>query len=92
MLRNRGLRSGLQRKASRNKPLTNREKRYNQLLGKQRYKIERVLGRIKRWLGGLEARYIRLAKTHGQPVLAAIAYSLQFIQTPGAGHVPCMKK
>lgn len=76
LLHSRDLRSGIQRKAARNKPLTSREKRYNQLVGKVRYKIERVFGSIKRWFGGLTARYVGLMKTHGQHVLEAMAYNL----------------
>ena len=76
MLRSRGLRSGIQRKAQKNSPLSRSEKRYNHLVGETRYKIERVFGSIKCWFGGLEARYVGLAKTHGQHVLEAIAYNL----------------
>lgn len=76
LLHSKGLRSGIQRKASRNRPLTTWEKRYNKLVGKHRYKIERVFGSIKRWFGKLEARYVGLAKTHGQHVLEAMAYNL----------------
>jgi transposase, IS5 family len=74
--RQRGLRSGIQRKAHRNRPLYVWEKRYNQLIGRSRYKIERVFGSIKRWFGSLEARYVGLSKTHGQHVLEAMAYNL----------------
>ncbi len=56
--------------------LTHREKQYHTLVGKVRYKIERVFGSIKRWLGRLEARYVGMAKIHGQHVLEAIAYNL----------------
>jgi transposase, IS5 family len=76
LLRQRGLRSGIQRKAHRNRPLSVWEKRYNQLIGRSRYKIERVFGSIKRWFGSLEARYVGLSKTHGQHVLEAMAYNL----------------
>ena len=76
LLRSRGLRSGIQPKVYRNKPLTHREKQYNKLVGKVRYKIERVFGSIKRWFGRLEARYVGIAKTHGQHGLEALAYSL----------------
>ena len=76
LLSSRGLRSGIQRKAYRNTPLTSAAKRYNKLVGKTRYKIERVFGSIKRWFGRLEARYVGLAKTHGQHVLEALAYNL----------------
>lgn len=76
LLRQRGLRSGIQRKAYRHKPLSVWEKRYNKLIGRSRYKIERVFGSIKRWFGGLTARYVGLVKTHGQHVLEALAYNL----------------
>jgi IS5 family transposase len=76
LLHSKGLRSGIQRKAYRNKSLTRREKQYNKLVGKVRYKIERVFGSIKRWFGRLEARYVGLLKTHGQHVLEALAYNL----------------
>ena len=76
LLRQRGLRSGIQRKACRNRPLSVWEKRYNKRIGRSRYKIERIFGSIKRWFGRLEARYVGMAKTHGQHVLEAIAYNL----------------
>jgi transposase, IS5 family len=31
---------------------------------------------IKRWFGGLKARYVGLMQTHGQHVLEAMAYNL----------------
>jgi len=76
LLHSKGLRSGIQRKAYRNMPLTRWAKRYNKLVGRDRYKIERVFGSIKRWFGGLTARYVGLVKTHGQHVLEAMAYNL----------------
>ncbi|MFM2428623.1 MAG: hypothetical protein RL012_507, partial [Bacteroidota bacterium] len=76
LLHSKGLRSGIQRKAYRNKPLTRWAKRYNKLVGRDRYKMERVFGSIKRWFGGLAARYVGPVKTHGQHVLEAMAYSL----------------
>jgi len=36
------------------------EKCYNKLISRSRYKIERVFGSIKRWFGGLTARYVGL--------------------------------
>ena len=76
LLRSRVLRSGIQRKAYRNRPLSVWEKRYNKCIGRGRYKIERVFGSIKHWFGRLEARYVGMAKTHGQHVLEALAYNL----------------
>jgi transposase, IS5 family len=43
-------------------PLTRWAKRYNKLVGRDRYKIERVFGSIKRWFGGLTARYVGLSE------------------------------
>jgi len=36
----------------------------------------RVFGPIQRWFGRLAARYVGMAKTHGQHMLEAIAYNL----------------
>ena len=71
LLRSKGLRRGIQRKSTRGKPLTYWEKRYHKLVGKHRYKIERVCGSIQRGFGGLKARYVGLRKTHAQHVLEA---------------------
>jgi hypothetical protein len=38
--------------------LTRWAKGYDKLVGRDRYKIERVFGSIKRWFGGLTARYV----------------------------------
>ena len=76
LLKGRGLKSRIQRKAYRNAPLSKWARRYNKLIGKDRYKIERVFGSISRWFGGLRARYVGLSKTHGQHVLEGMAYNL----------------
>jgi IS5 family transposase len=85
LLRQRGLRSGIQRKAYRGKPWSFWDKGDHKFMVRSRYTIARVLESIQRWLGRLEARYVGTAKTHGQHVLAAIAYTL--IQTPGDHHL-----
>jgi IS5 family transposase len=56
LLQQRGLRSGIRRKAYRHKPSSVWEKRYNKLMGRSQYKIVCVLGSIKCWFGRLEAR------------------------------------
>lgn len=81
LLKDMGLKSRIQRKAYRNAPLSECSRAYNKLIGKDRYKIERVFGSISRWFGGLTARYVGLSKTHGQHVLEGIAYNLY--RTPG---------
>ena len=71
----------VQHKATRNHPLTDRQKQANKIISKTRYKVERVFGSMKRWFGLKEARYVGLKKTHGQHVLNAIAYNLK--RSPG---------
>jgi transposase, IS5 family len=71
----------IQYKAYRNRPLSHWQKEFNRLISKERYKVERTFGSMKRWFGAGQARYIGLAKTHTQHVLEAIAYNLY--RTPG---------
>lgn len=80
-LKAQGLRSGIQKKAVRGLPLSAKARHYNQIVGRTRYKIERVFGSIKSWFGGLFARYVGKERTHGQHVLEAIAYNLY--RSPG---------
>jgi transposase, IS5 family len=68
------VRSGIQRKAYRDKPWYVGDKRYHKRMARSRYTIARVLGSRQRGLGRLEARYVGMAKTHRQHVLEAIAY------------------
>jgi transposase, IS5 family len=68
-----GLRSGIQRKAYRAQPWSVEDKGYHKRTARSRYTIARVLGSRQRWFGKLEARYVGMATTHGQHVLAAIA-------------------
>jgi len=76
LLKNKKLKSGIQKKGSRNHPLSPASKRFNTLVSKTRYKVERVFGSIKRWFRSSGARYIGMDKTHTQHVMEAIAYNL----------------
>ena len=76
LLKGMGMKSRIQRKAYRNAPLSKWSIKYNKLISRDRYKIERVFGSISRWFGGLRARYVGLLKTHGQHVLEGMAYNL----------------
>lgn len=76
LLKKRNLKSAIQKKATRNNPLSPTAKRFNKLVAKTRYKVERVFGSIKSWLRSPGARYIGRAKTHTQHVMEAIAYNL----------------
>jgi len=71
----------IQRKASKGKALKSWEKQLNQIIGRTRYKIERVFGSIKRWFSAGLARYRGIEKMHTQHLLQAMAYNLY--RTPG---------
>ena len=76
LLRAQGLLSGIQKKGYRNNPLSASCKGYNKAIGRDRYKIERVLGSIAGWFGVLRSRYVGLLKPHVQHVLEGMAYNL----------------
>ena len=71
-----GLKDGIMYKAAKGKPLTNTQTRFNRIVSKTRYKVERTLGGISRWFGGGIARYVGIAKTHTQHLMEAMAYNL----------------
>jgi IS5 family transposase len=75
-LKDRGFKDHIMHKAAKNKPLTAWQIKFNQLISKTRYKIERTAGSMKRWFNAATARYIGLAKTHTQHLMEAIAYNL----------------
>ena len=58
------------------KEITYWQKEYNRLISKKRLVVERTFGVMRRWFRCGIARYIGLAKTHTQHLLAAIAYNL----------------
>lgn len=76
LLKDRNLKNRILKKAKKNKPLTEAEKRFNKLCGKIRYKVERTFGSIQRWFSGGKARYKGIAKMHTQNLLEGIAYNL----------------
>ena len=80
-LKEKGLKDGIMHKALKNKPLTNHQARFNKLVSKVRYKVERTFGSITRWFKASIARYVGQAKTHTQHLMEAIAYNLY--RTPG---------
>ena len=80
-IKKRGLRNRVLHKATKNKPLTDRERQFNKLVSKTRYKVERTFGSMRRWFGAGTARYVGLAKMHTQHLMEAIAYNLY--RSPG---------
>lgn len=89
ILKKRKLKNHILKKAKKNKPLTKWEKRFNKLVGKTRFKVERTFGGIKRWFNGGTARYKGIKKMHTQNLLEAICYNLY--RSPGIIASNCKK-
>ena len=89
ILKKRNLMIHILKKAKKNKPLTFWEKRFNKLVGKTRFKVERTFGGIKRWFGGGTARYRGIEKMHTQNLMEAICYNLY--RSPGIVMSNCKK-
>lgn len=81
LLKKRNLKNHILKKACRNKPLTRWEKKFNKLIGKTRFKVERTFGGIKRWFNGGLARYRGMEKMHTQNLMEAMCYNLY--RSPG---------
>ena len=77
ILKKKGLKSRIQSKAVRGKPLSYWSKKRNKVISKERYKIERIFGGIKRWFKSGYSRYLGTMKTHSQHVIEAISYNLK---------------
>ena len=81
MLKANGSKSRIMKKARRNHPLTNWEKKYNRAISKTRWVVERTFGGMKRWFGSGVTRLKGIKKVHGLHVLEAIAHNLK--RSPG---------
>ena len=81
LLKQRKLKNHILKKAYKNKPLTKWEQRFNKLIGKTRFKVERTFGSIKRWFSGGTARYRGIQKMHTQNLMEAMCYNLY--RSPG---------
>jgi IS5 family transposase len=81
ILKKRGLKNHILKKAVKNKPLTKWETRFNKLIGKTRFKVERTFGGIKLWFKGGIARYSGMKKMHTQNLMEAMCYNLY--RSPG---------
>jgi len=81
ILKKRKLKNYILKKAKKNKPLTHWEKKFNKIISKTRYKVERTFGSIKRWFMGGTARYRGINKMHTQNLMEAMCYNLY--RSPG---------
>lgn len=89
ILKTRKLKNHILKKAKKNKPLTRWEKKFNKLVGKTRFKVERTFGGIKLWFNGGQARYNGIKKMHTQNLLEAMCYNLY--RSPGIVASNCEK-
>ena len=64
LLKARELKDHILKKAYKNKALTHWEKKFNKLIGKTRFKVERTFGGIKKWFNGGQAKYRGLKKMY----------------------------
>ena len=75
------LKNHILKNAKKNKPLTQWEIKFNKLVGKTRFKVERTFGGIKRWFNGGTAGYRGIEKMHTQNLMEALGYNLY--RSPG---------
>ena len=87
LLKKRNLKNHILKKAIKNKPLTKWETRFNKLIGKTRFKVERTFGGIKLWFKGGIARYRGMKKMHTQNLMEAMCYNLY--RSPGIFESNC---
>lgn len=76
LLKARGLKNGLMFKAFRNKPLTEKMKKFNKIISKTRYRIEQCFGTIKRRFCYVRASYFGTDKVHTQFLMKALCHNL----------------
>ena len=81
ILEKRKLKNHILKKAKKNQPLTHWEKKFNKIIGKTRFKVERTFGGINRWFSGGTARYRGIEKMHTQNLMEALCYNLY--RSPG---------
>jgi IS5 family transposase len=80
-LKDKGYKDNIMHKATKHKKLTLWQTKFNQIISKTRYKVERTAGSMKRWFRAATARYTGVLKTHTQHLMEAIAYNLY--RSPG---------
>jgi IS5 family transposase len=76
-LRDAGIKSRIMRRPNKHHPLTPLLQRFNRLVAKRRFQVETTFATLKRRMGLTRARYVGLAKTQGQLLLAAIAFNMR---------------
>ena len=72
-----GYRDGIMRKAGRNRPLTEAEKRINKFISKFRWIVERSFGTLKKVQNFVRARYLGRAKVEMEFHFQALAHNIK---------------
>ena len=76
-LKQAGVKPRLMRRPNRYHPLTERQKRLNDLIARRRAAVETTFATWKRRMGLTSIRYLGLAKAAGQVLLTAMAFNLR---------------
>ena len=76
VLKAKGVKNRIMKKAARNRALSFWEKRFNYLVSKKRYLIEQSFGTLKRRFDMGRARYMSSQKVEGQLWLKATCFNL----------------
>ena len=76
MLHSKKIKCGVMKKAARNRPLTAREKLFNKLISKQRFRVEQCFGTLKRRFNFRRSSYFTTAKTEAQMLMKCMCLNL----------------
>jgi len=76
LLKEKGLKIGLMRKAARNRPLRSSERKFNKLISQERWIVEQCFGTLKRKFKMGRASYFSTEKVKGELLLKSICYNL----------------
>lgn len=77
LLRTKGIKNGIMRKAARYIKLESVHRLRNRLISKTRQKIEKTFGTLKRWYGYTKVRYLGLKRNELQMFLLCISFNLK---------------
>jgi IS5 family transposase len=70
-------RDGIMRKAYRNRPLSEEDKKWNKAISKVRWIVERSFGTLKKVQGFVRTRYLGRAKVEMELHLHALAHNIR---------------
>ena len=77
MLEERGIKNKINRRAYRNKPLTETDGEHNRTMSSVRYVVERTFGAFKRHYGAAKTRFLGISKVQNWITVISIAHNLK---------------